>query len=591
MDRQTKIAFGLIFILLIGYYAWLSKFGPDPAETPTESPTEQVEESPVSSPQSRVPSDTPPPVIPASPISDIDTAATPRREIIVETSLARYYLDSRGALITGIELTQFDGYDEAGDIDGVVQLVASGDPHPGSGLLNLELIRGSEQLDSGNWHFACDLSSGQNLLQISTDQSISFRFSDGNGGDLTKTYTFHPDSYQLELRVSGSLGGALAGVGSYGLGMEQGILSTEKNRKDDVGSFKNFFKLGDSVEKKGLGSFKNGDTVNSPEGTVQWAAIKNKYFTLAMIPEAPLLGSAILSGNKESEYLGFGAEFPLRGGRTNIDETFQIYAGPIIRETLQGYERGLENVQDLGWIWIRPISVGIKWLMLWLYNFIPNYGVVIILLSIFTKVLFYRLSHKSFKSMKDMQSIQPELQKLQAKYKDNKQKLNEETMKLYKEHGVNPLGGCLPLLLQMPVFFALFSVLRSAVQLRGAGFVGWIHDLSYMDVLYTLPFEIPVLGGFINNAISLLPILMGLSMWFQTKMGGTGMGMSTGPGQAGAQAAMMNKIMPFFMTFIFYRMPSGLVLYWLVNNILTAVQQYYIHKGQDQDGKVVSPSA
>ncbi len=590
MDRQTKIAFGLIFILLIGYYAWLSRFAPEPEPVSEEASTEQVEELPAASDQLPA-SQAPPPVLPAEPISDIDTASAPRRQIVVETPIARYHLDSRGAVLTGIELTEFEGYDEDGETDGVVELVASGEGYPGEGLLGLDLHRGGEAMVSDAWHFAADLPDGQGTLRVDTDQTLTFRFSDGRGGELLKAYTFHGESYQFELRVSGNLGGALAGVDHFGLSMEQGILSTEKNRKDDVGSFKNFFKLGDSVEKKGLGTFKNGDVVNSPEGTVQWAATKNKYFVLAMIPQAPLQGSATLSGSKEGEYLGYSTRFPLRGGRTNFDEDIQVYAGPIIRDTLMSYERGLENVQDLGWVWIRPISVGIKWLMGWMYNFIPNYGIVIILLSVFTKVLFYRLSHKSFKSMKEMQAIQPELQKLQAKYKDNKSKLNEETMKLYKEHGVNPLGGCLPLLLQMPVFFALFSVLRSAVELRGAGFVGWINDLSYMDVLYALPFEIPLLGGFIDNAISLLPILMGLSMWLQTKLGGTGMGMSAGPGQAGAQAAMMNKIMPFFMTFIFYRMPSGLVLYWLVNNILTAVQQYYIHKGLDQDGKVVESKA
>jgi YidC/Oxa1 family membrane protein insertase len=510
---------------------------------------------------------------------------------MVETPLARYHLDSRGALLTRVELTVFDGYDEDGERDGVVQLVKSGDELPGEGLLGLDLFRGGQELSSAGWNFACDLPEGQDKLSIDSPRSLTFLFRDDLGGELVKTFTFHPESYQVDVRVSGKLVGALTGVDRYGLDLEQGILSTEKNRKDDLGSFKNFFLLGEKLEKKGLNSFKNGGQVTSPEGTVQWAATKNKYFTLALIPEGSLQGKASLLGSKETSHLGYNMEFSLRGGRTNFDEDFQLYAGPIFRDTLMTYDRGLERVQDLGWAWIRPISVGIKWLMGWIYKFIPNYGVVIILLSVFTKVLFYRLSHKSFKSMKDMQGIQPELHKLQEKYKDNKQKLNEATMKLYKEHGVNPLGGCLPMVLQMPVFFALFSVLRSAVELRGAGFVGWIHDLSYMDVLYTLPFEIPMLGNFINNSISLLPILMGVSMWLQTRMGGTGMGMSTGPSQAGAQAAMMNKIMPFFMTFIFYRMPSGLVLYWLVNNILTAVQQYYIHKGLDQDGKVVPGQA
>jgi len=587
MDRQTRIAFGLIFLLLIGYYFWLSRFSPEP-----ESQPEQVQvESPVSSePIETARSEAlPPPPPPVREDIQIESGQAPRRHIVVETPLARYHLDSRGALVTRIEFPEFAGYDENGEIDGIAKLVDSGEGHVGDGLLGLDLFRDGSRMESADWNFACDLPEGRNTLQVDGEATLVFRFSDGSGGQLVKSFTFDSESYELDLRVSGRLGGAFAGVDAYGLELEQGILSTEKNRKDDIGSFKNFYKLGDNLEKKGLGNFKNGETVESPEGTVQWAATKNKYFMVALIPVESLQGSATLLGDKEAEYLGFRADFPLRGGREGFDEDFLVYTGPILREDLAAYGRGLVGVQDLGWAWIRPISVGIKWLMLWLYRFIPNYGVVIILLSVFTKVLFYRLSHKSFKSMKDMQALQPELQKIQEKHKDNKQKINEETMKLYKERGVNPLGGCLPLLLQMPVFFALFRVLRGAVELRGASFVGWIDDLSNMDVIYKLPFEIPMVGGFIENSIAVLPLLMGLSMWAQTKLGGSGMG--TGPSGAAGQAAAMNKIMPIFMTVIFYRMPSGLVLYWLVNNILSVIQQYYIHKGSDDSGKVVPAEA
>jgi YidC/Oxa1 family membrane protein insertase len=247
---------------------------------------------------------------------------------------------------------------------------------------------------------------------------------------------------------------------------------------------------------------------------------------------------------------------------------------------LKAHGRGLEHLVDMGTL-IRPISLAIKWLMDFLSRFIPNYGLNIILLSVFTKVLFYRLTHKSLKSMKEMQAIQPELKGLQDKFKGDRDRLNRETLALYKRAGVNPLSGCLPLLLQMPVFFALYRVLRGAVELRGAGFMLWMDDLSNMDVIYKLPFAIPLVGSFIENSISVLPVLMGVSMWAQQKLGGSGMGMGTESPQA-AQMAMINKIMPVFMTFVFYRMPSGLVLYWLVNNILQVAQQYYIHKGLDK---------
>jgi YidC/Oxa1 family membrane protein insertase len=195
---------------------------------------------------------------------------------------------------------------------------------------------------------------------------------------------------------------------------------------------------------------------------------------------------------------------------------------------------------------------------------------VIIIISVLTKVLFFRLTHKSFKSMKDLQELQPKIQALKEKFGDDRQKLSQETMKLYKEAGVNPLGGCLPLLLQMPVFIALFNVLRYTIELRQAPFFGWINDLSQQDVLFTLPMSLPLIG----NAFSLLPILMGASMFVQTKIGGS----LTGTPQAQTTPKGFNTMLPIVFTFLFYKMPSGLVIYWIVNTVLSVGQQYYIHR-------------
>jgi YidC/Oxa1 family membrane protein insertase len=221
---------------------------------------------------------------------------------------------------------------------------------------------------------------------------------------------------------------------------------------------------------------------------------------------------------------------------------------------------GLEKTIDLGRL--RFMSVGILWLMVWMERFIPNYGVVIIILSLLTKLLFYRLTHKSFKAMKDMQRIQPRLKEIQEKHKGDRDRQNKEVMKLYKEAGVNPLGGCLPLLLQMPVFFALYSV-------------SWINDLSMPDTLFRWKQAIPMIG----SEFHLLPILMGGAMLYQSKMGGS----PTGEAVPAAQTKMMTYLMPIIMTVFFYTMPSGLVLYWLVNNVATIVQQYFVQKELDAE--------
>ena len=261
---------------------------------------------------------------------------------------------------------------------------------------------------------------------------------------------------------------------------------------------------------------------------------------------------------------------PTSPGQIRVDQSIRVYMGPLDYKRLKAFGIGLEENIEMGWRLIRPVSWVVLWSMTWMYKYIPNYGVVILIISVLTKVLFYRLTHKSFKSMKDMQMLQPKMQALKEKYKEDKQKLSQETMKLYKEAGVNPLGGCLPLLLQMPVFIALFNVLRYTIEVRGAHFAAWITDLSQQDVLFKLPFSLPLIG----DNFSLLPILMGASMFFQTKIGG-----SITPGSPNtATPPGFQTMLPIVFTFLFYKMPSGLVLYWIVNTGLSIAQQYYINK-------------
>ena len=241
---------------------------------------------------------------------------------------------------------------------------------------------------------------------------------------------------------------------------------------------------------------------------------------------------------------------------------------------------GLERNVEMGWKPIRPVSSAVMWSMKKLYHFIPNYGVVVILISVLTKVLFYRLTHKSFKSMKQLQDLQPQLQAIKEKYGSDRKRLSEETMRLYKEAGVNPLGGCLPMLLQMPVFIALFNVFRYTIELRGAPFVGWINDLSRQDVLFHFGFTLPLIG----DSFSLLPLIMGAAMWAQSKLGGSPTGQTST-----AMPPGFNTLLPVVFTVLFYKMPSGLVIYWIINTGMSVVQQYYIHKNHPTAPVAVVP--
>ncbi len=586
MDRNTRIGFGLIFLLLIAWSFWMSR------QQVTTSGTTANPDSLIQTPAHQAELDNFTPPVQETPVSGapaVDFGTAERRRVVVETDLVRYLIDSQGATIRRLELTAFDGI-EGGNVE-LIGLAGS----DSAAVLGVDIELPAGPFSSEMANFSLDGSHPAGVLRVSGEEELTLRFrlTGEDGANLVKRFTFRGDSYDLGLGIEASFAGRFAGARSISLDWSDGILSTEKNRKDDIRSFNNYYQVGDQQEKKSLRNFKGSQRLASrgevsEEGTLQWLATKNKYFMAALIPDELQNGQAILVGDNTDEVLGWRASYPMRGGRSSFNADFTLYAGPIVYDELKAHGRGLEHLVDMGKL-IRPISLAIKWLMDWLSRFIPNYGIIIILMSIFTKVLFYRLSHKSLKSMKQMQNIQPELKALQEKYKGNKERLNKEMMGLYKEHGVNPLGGCLPLLLQMPVFFALYRVLRAAVELRGAGFMLWIDDLSNMDVIYELPFAIPLLGGFIDNSISVLPILMGLSMWVQQKLGGSGMGMGAESAQAGQMAAM-NKIMPFFMTFIFYRMPSGLVLYWLVNNILQAAQQWYIHKGLEVPTVVTADS-
>jgi YidC/Oxa1 family membrane protein insertase len=232
---------------------------------------------------------------------------------------------------------------------------------------------------------------------------------------------------------------------------------------------------------------------------------------------------------------------------------------------LKQLDYDLDKAVNFGWFDF--IAKPCVWLMNFLYKFIPNYGVAIIILTLLIKIVLWPLGNKSYKSMNEMKKLQPLMAEIREKHKHDKKKMNEEIMGLYKVYKINPMGGCLPMVAQIPVFFALYRMLYEAIELRHAPFVGWINDLSAPDRLFRFDFNIPFMQP--PYGIPVLTIIMGASMLLQQKM-------TPSPGDP-AQAKMM-MLMPIVFTFIFINFSSGLVLYWLVNNIFSMTQQYYIIK-------------
>jgi YidC/Oxa1 family membrane protein insertase len=228
---------------------------------------------------------------------------------------------------------------------------------------------------------------------------------------------------------------------------------------------------------------------------------------------------------------------------------YLLFFGPKDQELLKAANHQLERAVYFGWF--DMLAKPLLYVLVFFYGFLKNYGLAIILLTIIIKLLFWPLTHKSYASMKAMQKLQPEMQKLREKFKSDKERLNKELMELYKKHSVNPLGGCLPMLVQIPVFFALYKVLLDSIALRQAPFMLWLTDLSAKDPYY------------------ITPLLMGASMFVQQKMT---------PTSADPMQAKIFMFMPVVFTFLFLNFPSGLVIYWLVNNLLTIAQQYYINR-------------
>ncbi len=312
-----------------------------------------------------------------------------------------------------------------------------------------------------------------------------------------------------------------------------------------------------------------------------WAGISGKYFTIIGIPDATLyqtvFSNSPADGFDEGSQLFFSR--PVIKSSNSID-TFRFYIGPKRGNVLKAYNdadkngfsiRGLDLdlVLDSGAMlgWLQEL---LKVLLNFFYGIIPNYGVAILLLTIFVKIVMFPLTHKSYESTSKMSGLSPKIAELKEKYKNNPQKMNQEIADMYKKAGVNPLGGCLPLLLQMPIFIALYGLLSSHFELRGAGFITpWITDLSIPDSIWNFaPASIPVIG----SDIRLLPILMILTQIYSSKM------MQTPDTANNAQMKMMTYMMPIMFLFILYDAPSGLLIYWTVTNVLTIVQQFFVNK-------------
>ncbi len=297
------------------------------------------------------------------------------------------------------------------------------------------------------------------------------------------------------------------------------------------------------------------------EGKILWQALTRHFFVLIFQSDSPAaLSKTTVAENQVFKSVLQLAPVVVAPGQ-KIQQSFLIYAGPNYYRDLKSYDRGFEQILSQGFFGI--FKLGLLIALQWTYHLVGNYGWAIVLITVAIKLLFSPLTHISFESMKKMQALQPKLKSLQEQHKNDQAKLSKETMELYKKHKVNPMSGCLPMLLQIPVFIAFYQVLAQTAEFQGESFIWWIRDLSEPDRAFMLPFVLPFLG----DAVNILPVLMIGSMVWQQRLTP-----QTGPSE---QQKMM-MFMPIIFGFIFYSLPSGLVLYWFVNNLLSIFHQLFV---------------
>ena len=353
---------------------------------------------------------------------------------------------------------------------------------------------------------------------------------------------------------------------SYNVSMRSGINITEDSRAA-VRGIGDQFRFIAQVDREGVSVTQSrlGRGEQTFSGRVNWAAVKSKYFVMSLIPESRIMTQSVRA-QRVSETLGFELFINYNSRQSSIRDRYELYLGPVNHDLLRSFNIGKENIAESGMRWLRPLSRVFRFYIVFLYRFIPNYGLVIMFFAFTLKILLSPLTKKSLTAGRKMQKIQPLMREIQAKYKNDPKKQQEELKRVYAEHKVNPLGGCLPILLQMPIFFALYPVLHTSIEFRQATFFGWLTDLSEPDPYW------------------ILPILMGCFMFLQQRMMQQKQDTSNMDEKQLAMVQsqkMMMYILPPFMVFIFSGLPSGLVLYWTTFNIFSIVQQYFLNKKQE----------
>lgn len=467
----------------------------------------------------------------------------PADTVWVTSPMYRLGFSTRGGALVSAELTHYKSF-APGDTGRAVQLVPPGRP-----LLVHRLVGGSDTASLADWEFTPSVAA----LNVGTSNQLTLT-AERAGARVSLEYRFVRDEYRFELR--GSVAGLSAAGAVLALGLGDGLASVEADTLDDYRHYAVVTKA-NKTESYAFGSIKPGE-VKSLNGPFEWVALKTKYFlfaALAIDENAPRFGGAVLQGGsrngKAASRASVMATMPVPGAGS---WRYEVYLGPFEHHRLAAIGHGLDDANPYGGILrpiVHPFTIFIVNILLWMHEQLGlAYGWVLVIFGVAVRILLWPLNQKAMESSLRMQAVAPMMKEIQEKYKGEPERLQKEMMKLYRDHKVNPFGGCLPMLLPLPVLFALFFVFQNTIEFRGVPFL-WLPDLARHDPLY------------------IIPIVMGLSMYVVSKIGQKGMAPTP-------QTKMMLYFLPAFMTFIFFRFPSGLNLYYTVQNIVSIPQQWLL---------------
>ncbi|HKO29857.1 MAG TPA: membrane protein insertase YidC [Nitrospiraceae bacterium] len=558
MDKRVVVFLILSLGIILGFDVFLKQMGwfpePPPAEDTIATGPSSPEQKPAPAGVEGQNSNPPGVSAPTQSGQKFNApSSTPSPSILeqtvtVETDLVRVALSNRGGVIQSLELKRY--HTSPPEVK-PVQLVYQGGKFRGPLSITVANADIDKIIREGLYRIEKDFTSLDAAHPVG---HVTMQFQDPvTHLGVEKRLTFHHDSYMVDVAV------AMEGVNEpyeVGLGTNFGIVEWGDGFIGLIGSAS---RVDDKIDK---------DTPEKElelKGAVQWVALQDKYFISVMMPKQ---GEAVLVKTEAPKVVSAGVRMPASGAASTV--ALQLYAGPKEYDTLRSLNVGLEDMIDFGWFiygswtFVKAVAKPIFYVLRFIHEYIPNYGITIILLTVGIKLLFVPLQYKSYKSMKMMKAIQPKIAAVQEKYKGDRDKLNKELMKLYRDQKVNPLGSILPMFLQMPVFIALFNVLYMSIDLRQAPFMLWVTDLSVQDPFYVLP------------------IIMGATMFIQQKIT---------PNTMDPTQAKIMLILPIGMTFLFINFPAGLVLYWMTNNILTITQQLVTDRFLLTDKALISARA